>query len=183
MTKRELENLYFEWMYSLVSSRIYNRRTTYRQLLEKLHDIPFKYKLRMDENRAWDGVDLRYRFGNEKDIHASAIASYLDVKPCSVLEMIIALALRCETNIMSDPSAGNRTGKWFWNMIESLGLGDMTDQRFDEAHVEEVVDIFLKRKYEPDGNGGLFTVPNSPKDMRSIEIWYQLHLYLDNEAT
>lgn len=51
------------------------------------------------------------------------IASYLDNRPCSVLEMIIALAIRLEEHIMDDPDIGNRTGQWFWDMIVSLGLG------------------------------------------------------------
>lgn len=182
MTNRELENLYFEWMYKIVSSKTYSRRTTYRQLLEKLHNIPFAYKMRMDENRAWDGVDLRYKFGNDADISASAIARCLDTRPCSVLEMMIALAIRCETNIMADPEVGNRTGRWFWDMIDSLGLGGMTDLKYDEAYVEHIVDIFMRRRYEPNGEGGLFTVPNTDKDLRSIEIWYQMHLYLENET-
>jgi len=52
--------------------------------------------LPMDGNRAEDGIDLRYRFGYEKEYEGSTIASYLDNSPCSVLEMLIALAFRAK---------------------------------------------------------------------------------------
>lgn len=92
---------------------------------------------------------------------------------------MIALAVRCEEHIMDDPDIGDRTGQWFWNMIVSLGLGSMTDERFDGEYVDEVVDIFLNREYERNGEGGLFTVNDTDRDMRNVEIWYQMHWYLN----
>jgi hypothetical protein len=132
----------------------------------------------MDDNRLADGMDLRYRFAYECDIHSSMVASYLDDKPCSVLEMLVALSLRCEEHIMSNAEAGNRTGKWFWSMVDNLGLGDMTDSRFDISKVDAVIDRFLRRKYAPNGEGGLVTIPNCQQDLRKVEIWYQLMWYL-----
>ena len=93
--------------------------------------------------------------------------------------MMVALAIRCEENIMDDPSYGNRTGQWFWGMIVNLGLGFMTDSRFDEKFVDDVIFRFLNREYEPDGKGGLFTVRNCKYDLRTVEIWYQMCWYLD----
>ena len=77
----------------------------------------------MDGNRAEDGIDLRYRFGHEQHYSDAMVASFLDDRPCSVLEMMIALSIRCEEHIMDDPDVGNRTGQWFWSMIASLGSG------------------------------------------------------------
>lgn len=132
------------------------------------------------ENRYDDGIDLRYRFGNEQGYRDSMIASYLDNRPCSVLEMIIALAIRLEEHIMDDPDIGNRTGQWFWDMIVSLGLGSMDDSKFDKAHAIDVIRRFLDRDYGRDGKGGLFTIEHCRYDMRDIEIWYQANWYLDN---
>jgi hypothetical protein len=99
--------------------------------------------------------------------------------PCSVFEMMIALAIRCEENIMDDPSKGDRTGQWFWGMITNLGLGSMMDHRFNKIFVDDTIKRFLDRDYEPDGKGGLFRIRNTNKDLRTVEIWYQLCWYLD----
>lgn len=180
MTRNIWNEQYFEWMCHLVYDNRYSKRTSYWKLLRYLHGVPFTYSIGMDGNRASDGVDLRYRFGYERNCRDPLIAAYLDDRPCSVLEMMIALAVRCEEHNMEDSDIGDRTGQWFWNMIVSLGLGSMTDDRFDERYVSGVIDRFLNREYERNGKGGLFTVEHCKRDMRGIEIWYQMHLYLES---
>lgn len=175
--KNELINEYFEWIYQLVCKDA--KGLSYRKLLCKLYDTPFNYTVAMDGNRAEDGVDLRYRFGYECGFANSAVADYLDNKDCSVLEMMVALAIRCEEHIMDNPDIGDRTGKWFLDMIVNLGLEKMTDDHFDKRYVESVLDRFLNREYRRNGDGGLFTVHHSRIDMRSVEIWYQAMWYLD----
>lgn len=179
MTRNELNRKYFEWMYQLVCDGKYFERLSYRKLLNHLHDIEFTYIIGMDGNRAEDGIDLRYRFGYECQYNNPMIATYLDDRPCSVLEMLIALAMRCEEHIMDNPDIGNRTGQWFWNMITNLGLKDMSDSNFESYHIEAVISNFLNRKYNRNGKGGLFTVKNCDRDLRTVEIWYQMCWYLD----
>ena len=125
----------------------------------------------MDENRELDGLYLRFRFADEN--------SYYIDGDCSVLEMMVALSLKCEEQIMSDDDIGNRTGRWFWEMIDNLGLESMYDDNFDKIYADEVIYRFLNRKYEPNGDGGLFRVNNRIEDMRKVEIWYQMCWYLD----
>ena len=175
-----LEIEYFEWMCKLVYNKKYSKHRSYRKLLTYLNDREFVYILDMDGNRAEDGIDLRYRFGYENNYAYSVVAHYLDVKPCSVLEMMAALAFRCEEHIMDDPDVGDRTGQWFWNMIANLGLENMSDSRFDERYVDTVITRFLNREYERNGEGGLFTVKGSHRDLRTVEIWYQMHSYLNH---
>lgn len=173
---------YFNWMCQLVFDGRYSKKLSYRRLLKVLHKIEFTYSIPMDGNRAEDGIDLRYRFGYENGCSSSMISAYLDNKTCSVLEMMIALAIRCEEHIMDDPDVGNRTGQWFWNMIVNLGLGSMNDSKFDRAYIEEIVQRFLERKYSRNGSGGLFTVNHSRYDLRTVEIWYQMCWYLDENV-
>lgn len=180
MTKTELQKEYFEWMYQLVFYDRFLKGLSYRKVLERLREIQFRYILPMDGNRDEDGIDLRYRFGYDHGIEDPIIASYLDDRPCSVLEMMIALSVRCEENIMENPDIGNRTGLWFWKMITNLGLGKMDDTRYNQEYVDSVVSIFLERKYNPDGKGGLFVVKKSKYDLRTVEIWYQMCWYLDD---
>lgn len=175
--KNDLINKYFEWVYQLVCQDV--KGLSYRKLLVQLFDTPFQYTVAMDGNRAEDGVDLRYRFGYAHGIDGSVIASYLDSRECSVLEMMAALAVRCEEHIMNNPDIGDRTSQWFLVMVENLGLDGMTDDRYDSLYVEHVLVRFMERKYKRNGEGGLFTVSNKGIDMRSVEIWYQAMWYLD----
>ena len=176
MTEDELIDRYFEWMYQLVVDNRYSNKS-YRKLFSRLHDTEFTYTIPMDGNRAEDGIDLRYRFGREQNYSDPMIASLLDNRPCSILEMMTALAIRCEENLMDNPEAGDRTGLWFWDMLDSLGLGTMDDSRFSRSYTDKVLHRFLERKYARNGDGGLFTV-NNGHDMRTTEIWYQMNYHL-----
>ena len=167
---------YFEWMYHLVCSP---KDTNHERLLNHLFNTEFYYILPMDENRAEDGIDLRYRFAYEYGIDNSEVDSDI---PCSVLEMMVALAFRCEETIMDDLDFGDRTGQWFWNMIVSLGLGRMTDEYYDPDKVDDILKRFLDRNYDRTGKGGLFTIPTCKYDLREEEIWYQMCWYLNEVA-
>lgn len=171
-----INDRYFDWMYSLVCEK----RPEYRKLLTHLHQREFYYILEMDGNRSADGIDLRYRFAYENHYDYALATRYLDDKECSVLEMMVALAIRCEDDYMGDAGTDNRTSQWFYAMIKSLGLDSMTDDIFDERYVDEVVDRFLDRKYKRNGEGGLFTTKDRRRDMRAAEIWYQMCWYLDD---
>jgi hypothetical protein len=92
--------------------------------------------------------------------------------------MMVALAVRCEEWIMDDAAMGNRIGQWFWGMLNNLGLSSMNDSKFDRDYVDDAIARLLNREYEPDGRGGLFTVRNCDRDMRTVEIWCQLSWYL-----
>lgn len=168
---------YFDWMYNLVCRNRYSENISFKKLFSYLNDTKFTYSIRMDLNRAKDGTELRRRYANE-----FKIANIYDriCGPCSVLEMMIALAIRCEETIMDDENFGDRTDQWFWEMMKNLGLGHMDDDEFDEEYVSDVITRFLNRDYEPDGRGGLFFVRNCDIDLRDVEIWIQMLWYLDN---
>ena len=124
MRKDEILNEYFEWLYRLVCGDRYSNAISYKKLLAYLHHTEFTYLLSKDKNRAADGVDLRYRFSKER--YHGHVPSCLD-GPCSILEMMVALAIRCEETIMDDPKIGDRTSQWFWGMVTNMGLGYMSD--------------------------------------------------------
>ena len=180
MNRNEIDNNYFEWICSLVSKQRLGKGISYNKLLRYLYDTEFIFIIKMDENRAEDGIGLRRRFDIDHGFESGYLSSYLGNKPCSILEMMVALALRCEETIMLNGEYGDRTGQWFWGMIASLGLGSMTDDNYDEDYVEYSVNIFLNRRYRPDGRGGLFTIRGCNQDLRDVEIWIQLLWYLDS---
>lgn len=173
-----IENDYFDWLCSKVIDPESNIK--YEKLMSHLYDAIFISMIDMDVNREEDGKELRYRFGRENGIPRQEISALLDCnEECSILEMMIALSIRCEETIMTDDEYGDRTGTWFWNMIVSLGLGTMNDDRYDDKYVNIVLERFINRRYKRTGEGGLFTINGIRKDLRNVEIWYQMCWYLD----
>lgn len=169
MIQRNIRDEYFDWMFDLVGGE------RFRKLLMHLHNREFVYSIQNDTNRAIDGIDLRYRFGNNiLDDPRHELG-----EECSMLEMLLALAIRCEETIMDDTSYGDRTAQWFWRMVINLGLGSMMDERYDREYVDFVIDRFLNHEYDSHGHGGLFTINNCEYDLRKKEIWFQLLRYLN----
>lgn len=180
MDKDKIRKMYFNWMVDLVHDKKILGTKKYTKLLSRLAETNFVYTNRMDENRESDGIDLRYsRFGWEYEINSYEIDQCFNPDHCSMLEMLIALAIRCEENFMQNNDHGNRTAKWFWKMIGTLGLGEMDDISYNEEETDRILARFLNHEYEPDGRGGLFYIPDSAVDLRTVEIWCQLCWFLD----
>ena len=181
MIQADLENEYFMWLSDTVCKDMFPEHISYTKLLRYLHEKAFRFLIPNDKNRAEDGCDLRYRYARNNlpnDI-ADDIYNHID-GPCSVLEMMVALAIHCEEFITDNPDYGDRTKQWFWNMITNLGLGSMSDDRFDRYFVDDIIERFLERDYAPDGRGGLFYIRRCEHDLRNVEIWHQLCWYLDS---
>lgn len=166
---------YFDWLSSFANL------PSHSLLFKKLYFTSFGWTIPFDANRADDGIELRYRFGRENGIPDALIASELDICPCSILELIVALALRIEEQIMGDESIGNQTPAYIQLMLSSMGLLYFTNDRYNEEEIETILDRFINREYTRTGKGGLFEIPNldMSRDMRTAEIWYQMCWYLN----
>ena len=167
---------YFDWICSLISSQDRDAHT-YEKVLRYLFNTDFCWVIELDANRADDGIELRYRFGYEKELESPIIASEIDIRPCTILEMMVALSLRCEEDIMQGTEE-RRVDKWFWVMMENLGLYRLDDWSYDEQTAAIIVDDLLGHRYSPDGKGGLIYLPGIEHDLRHVEIWYQMMWYL-----
>ncbi len=179
MRNLETAEQYYHWLYTIVCGEWEPRNLSFRSLLEFLYHHDYIPACEMDISRAADGINLRYRFATENSIPYVKIDECFHGIPCSMLEMMVALALRIEEHILEDRSAGNRVGQWFWNMVVSLGLAAMDDERFHPDRANYIVDRFMRRDYQPNGAGSLFTISNPDYDMRQLDIWYQLMAYLN----
>lgn len=182
--RTELEQRYFDWLVHKISiNDILVNEKNYTKLLTYLYERSFNYYiLPMDGNRSEDGIDLRYSgFGYEYKIDQHEIERYLDRRDCSMLEMMVALAIRAE-NIVGDSELGDRTGVWFWHMVGNLNLLRMTDEHFNETEVTFIIDCFINHDYKPDGEGGLFWIKDPPHDMRDVELWNQMCWFLNEYA-
>ena len=161
-------NKYFRSICRLVWDERFGK--SYRKLFEYLYLKDFEWSIMMDRNRAIDGIDLREKYGCSNDL--------LD-EPCSVLEMLIALACRIENQFMTNYELGDRTGQWFWMMITNLGLNRLDDDNFNEEVADYFTDRFLNRDYEYNGEGGgLFILDHPYQDLRDVEIWVQANWFI-----
>ena len=172
-----LRDRYFQWICQIAMN---GEAENHQRLLRFLFNKDYRYIHPRDENRESDGIDLRYRFGYVSDAPLYQITNELDNRPCSVLEMMVALALRCEENIMRDFEIGDRTFEWFKDMLYSLNLY-YDDQHFNESRADVVIDLFLDRHYAPDGNGGLFHLRHPYEDLRQVETWCQAMWWIDEK--
>ena len=181
----DVGQMYFEWLKDLVGADQQIR--SYDILLLVLHHKQFRSYVDHDENRAFDGLELRDEFLEESRIgHCDWNGVDPDL-PCSVLEMMIALARRMDFET-SDPyedelsGLNDKTAYWFWEMIENLGLTEVDDDAYSEkwakAYVDSVIDALVERRYTYSGEGGLFPLDYPEEDQRDIEIWYQMSAYL-----
>ena len=111
---RYFEDEYFQWLSALVKNK------SHRRLLRLLFETSYIFRKPMDENRAEDGIQLRYEFLYERGIDERDFP-YLH-EPCNLFEMIFALARRLSL-IMEGPCYQDDSDIWFWRMVSNLGLG------------------------------------------------------------
>lgn len=176
-----VEQDYFHWLCEQV--HIDQEERSYWLLAKDLHKAEFYALVPRDENRVYDGLELR-----EDYLSSIGYPDYVQLMgECSVLEMMIAVARRIDFQT-SDPYGDDgydQTAYWFWQMIENLGLTDFSDDVYMQMNGIDIVDNAIRqlveRQYEADGNGGLFPLRNASEDQRDVEIWYQMCSYLNEK--
>jgi len=168
----DLDELYFEWLYSQVASvKLKQPSRTYWNLFRILFTHEFVWIEPNDDNRVEDGKDLRYEFLDEKAIRCDDQA-WLD-EGCSMLELIIGLSRRAAF----ESSATQE--EWFWEMLENLDLSKYNDrERIPEDEVRDILNRVIFRAYKRNGSGGLFPLHRAQRDLRYAELWYQLNAYI-----
>ena len=144
----------------------------YSRLILYLFDSPYKF-YGSDEDRYRDGIGLRYNYAQ-----ATGDYTILDWDTgCTVLEMLVALAKRLDSDIMGRPDVDN-TFYWFWIFIDNLRLRKYTDDRFDEFKVSCIIEDWMENNITFSGDGGLFPLRNSVRDQSLLPVWQQLSDYL-----
>ena len=162
-------NGYLSWLMDIVCDEDHR---DYTKLLYFLYNTVFYWSVKMDEDRAANGIYLRKTFADQYGYSTPNLDD-----PCRVLEMMVSLSINCSEDILSD-GINNYTPFVFWSMIDNLGLSGMNDINYNEAYCDEKVHIFLDRKYDENGDGNLFKVSHFPKNFKNLEIWYQMHYWI-----
>lgn len=152
-----------------------------------------------DENRAKAGTELRETYAQHilvgKDgIITPEIRKSVDrlmksiIGPASVFEVLVSLARTLDEmlNLEAEP----RSQDYFARLMENLGLDIYDDEDFDlrpeQTHgaVMEIINRWLDREFEPDGEGGLFPLDATEMsfpDQRKESIWAQMQAWVDQE--
>lgn len=168
---------YFEWLYSMVGvPGDSNPERSHTLLLDQLIRKDFVWFIPNDDNRFSDGLFLREVFYED-----SLGPHDLLNQPCSVLEMLIALAGRMD--YQTNKSNDDNIWSCFWLLLDNLGLRKYTDAVYTTyapawIDVDDILDTFLHRRYKRNGEGGLFPLKRSRRDQRKIELWYQMSAYI-----
>jgi len=155
---------YFDWLIELVEGN----GTGYELALNQMFFTRFETLVPHDENRCNDGLDLRNDYERETKTRLDRREAS---RPCSVLEMVIALAKRFAFNIVE---AGEDIDipKAFWIMMSNLELKKNVDLN------PAILSRLVHRTYGPNGSGGLFPLRHPNTDQRKVELWYQMQQYL-----
>lgn len=176
MNIEPLDELYFQWLYAQVASiRLKNPTRTHWSLAKQLYTTEFFGELPNDENRVYEGKELRLEF-LELNPTVSPDSVWLE-EGASFLEMLIALSRRLS---FADERAS--AVEWFWRLMNNLNLGNLSDANYDSPGIPEAVNHVLQtlnnRSYDYNGRGGLFPLRETDIDQRHVEIWYQMQYYL-----
>lgn len=180
-----MEKEYFEWLVSFIDPKGLMGSCDL-SLIKELYRIDFRTKrgFEDDKNRAMDGTYLRVIFAGEHNMYSKLTepnrnGCYEDVdswigifgKPCSCLELLVALAKRIEHDFYGGEDA---IADFFWYFIGNMGI-DISD---DSMLVAKKIKMWLDREYEANGRGGIFVTNRPGIDMRERSIWQQLNLVL-----
>lgn len=169
-----LDNQYLEWLYREIGVvRNKNPQKSYWELCKQMYAKEFVWYIPNDDNRCADGLELRGEFLEEKRIGDVDI-SWLELE-CSFLEMLIALSRRAAFETFGT------SGDWFWKFASNLGLRHYTDAVYSNTifrKVDRVLEKVINRTYSPNGDGGIFPLEHPRKDMREVELWFQLASYI-----
>lgn len=184
-----LNDDYFEWLYSMFGHRPGNNKYEYHILFKTIHRIGFYWLLPNDENRAVDAYELRHQYYNLRQAQTNEELPAFDevyTGDCTALEVLCALAIRFERDVMHDDGVGDRSIFWFWDMMGNLGFTKMYDGAItqqDQLTVKHRIYEWLDRAYDANGHGGLFprTNPYLP-DQRDLEMWYQMNGYYSEKG-
>lgn len=177
----KLRENYICWLYSKVGKddRKYDH---FWRVIRKLHQKDFYVIVPNDDNRYIDGTSLRRDFFDEFQYPMELYDLAFDF-PCTVLEMLVAFAMRIDSDIMWDPDIGDQSAFWFWKMLENAGLNLKTysDENFNAdgmLALSKMIDRVLTRRYDRNGNGSFFPIKNPKRNYAKTELWHQMQLWI-----
>lgn len=171
-----MHNNYFNWLKNKVDFLDFPEK--YDQLFMALYNTEFVWGHPMDRNRAFEGQDIRAEYKSETGHNFPINLSI----PANVLEVLIAITKRM--NFICSSFDEDKTKIIFWRLMANLDLAGMSDPYYimngGDVMVEAILTKWMKRRYEPDGRGGIFPMAEPRENQREVELWYQMNQYLSD---
>jgi hypothetical protein len=159
---------------------------SHKVLLHILANKKYYYSIKRDKNRMLDGLNLRDKYERAT---GEIVCSPFGYGGASVLEVLAALAERCEDDLMYDGQE-YKPYMWFYVMLKNLKIDSYVDDLMlvnsEEAgvinpqlrdRVEKILDKWLSRRFEYDGTGSPFPLKMAKFDQRSQELWSQMNTF------
>lgn len=194
----DTEFQYFEWLIESIDPE-HKIGDFYRPVYEILYSTDFRWfkKYSDDENRAKDGIYLRNDFKDSSrkfrdDLRKEFSAIDYDggdvqkehwyyAKPASCMEVLISIGRRIEYNYLAIPGEEN-VPKWFWIFVTNLGLGVNNRMISNQNYIHHRIQKWLNRRYERNGEGGIFVTNSSRFDMPKLSLREQMNIFVNENA-
>ena len=170
----DVDERYLLWLCSLVVNHGRDRRLhRSEKMLRSLFYEPFYHFVPNDDNRASEGQALRDTYLSDTKLPKRKMDRHSYFRPCSVLEMMIALSERMAFQIFNPMKESEPdTPGCFWEIVDNLKL------KPNQSNAAIIYKL-NKREYMESGLGGMFPLNDHREDQRTIEIWYQMMAYLN----
>lgn len=181
----EVAHSYYEWMAYIINvdeqEGTDGFKKSYWHLIRDLYRKEFYWTVDHDDNRVGDVSSLREAYMENIGYDVIGLLDH----SVSVFEVLLSISYRIAhiTDDLTDNSTAEHACEWFWHLVRNLDLWQYNDDEYVEkgthTKVLQIIDKLLDRTYEPDGCGGLFPLLHPDKDQRTVEIWYQMQAYIN----
>lgn len=162
---------YLDWLITIVETD--ENPEEYRAVLIQLLETEFRYLTPLDKDRAIEGIELRrryIRFSGEEEPD----------KPCSILEMLVALCEHIESALSTSPEDDD-PGFWFWQFLRNAEL-DIRNRYYRKSAVENILTRINYKKYKKNGKGWFFPLKRSKRDTRNFGVWEGAMAYVNENS-
>lgn len=158
-----------------------NTDREYTALLSLLFNREYVWSIRMDETRAAYVKISREGFLEKQNLtpeQKQEWAASLDLTP-RLLEVLLMLSKQMEDSFGF--AREENIPDWFWLMMNNLDLTKYDDCNLGTKEADTInqkLDIWLNRQFNPNGEGSPFPLKRTCLDQRFVDLWQQANLYV-----